>query len=69
MQLDGKPIKIEMVGTNIVTPAVMPPVTNGILGNPYGVLGRYPLVWPLFFEIASSRLDGTEIHSLKVTTV
>lgn len=53
MQLDGKPIKIEMVGTNIVTPAVMPPVTDGILGNPYGVLGRYPLVWPLFFEIAS----------------
>ncbi|OVA18314.1 RNA recognition motif domain [Macleaya cordata] len=35
VQLDGKPMKIEIVGTNIVTPAARPP-TNGILGNPHG---------------------------------
>lgn len=34
VQLDGKPMKIEIVGTNIVTPVAMP--MNGILGNPYG---------------------------------
>eukprot|EP00262_Sarcandra_glabra_P012830 TRINITY_DN3392_c0_g3_i1.p1 TRINITY_DN3392_c0_g3~~TRINITY_DN3392_c0_g3_i1.p1 ORF type:complete len:252 (+),score=41.77 TRINITY_DN3392_c0_g3_i1:165-920(+) len=38
VQLDGKPMKIEIVGTNIVTPAAaMPQVTNGILGNPNGI--------------------------------
>ncbi|KAJ8770979.1 hypothetical protein K2173_022880 [Erythroxylum novogranatense] len=32
VQLDGKPMKIEIVGTNIAAPAASP-VTNGILGN------------------------------------
>ncbi|XP_028096962.1 THO complex subunit 4B-like isoform X3 [Camellia sinensis] len=35
VQLDGKPMKIELVGVNIVTPPA-PPTTNGILGNPSG---------------------------------
>ncbi|CAL1400563.1 unnamed protein product [Linum trigynum] len=33
VQLDGKPMKIEIVGTNVVTPAV-PPVITGNFGNP-----------------------------------
>ncbi|PIA39014.1 hypothetical protein AQUCO_02700296v1 [Aquilegia coerulea] len=37
VQLDGKPMKIEIVGTNIVTPAVIPIATNGIFANPNGV--------------------------------
>ncbi|KAF8395096.1 hypothetical protein HHK36_019037 [Tetracentron sinense] len=37
VQLDGKPMKIEIVGTNIVTPPAVTPATNGILGNPNGV--------------------------------
>ncbi|XP_077212740.1 THO complex subunit 4A-like [Tasmannia lanceolata] len=37
VQLDGKPMKIEIVGTNVVTPAAVPQVTNGILGNPNGI--------------------------------
>ncbi|KAF8402863.1 hypothetical protein HHK36_010955 [Tetracentron sinense] len=37
VQLDGKPMKIEIVGTNITTPAAVLPATNGILGNPNGV--------------------------------
>ncbi|CAN1230924.1 THO complex subunit 4A [Linum grandiflorum] len=43
VQLDGKPMKIEIVGTNIVTaPAPMPPmVVNGNFGNPMG-FGRGP---------------------------
>ncbi|KAJ8750610.1 hypothetical protein K2173_015784 [Erythroxylum novogranatense] len=36
VQLDGKPMKIEIVGTNITTPAA-PLVTNGTLGNLNGV--------------------------------
>ncbi|CAL5352953.1 unnamed protein product [Camellia sinensis] len=36
VQLDGKPMKIEIVGTNIVTPAV-PPSSNGSFGNSNGV--------------------------------
>ncbi|KAI8013758.1 THO complex subunit 4A [Camellia lanceoleosa] len=32
VQLDGKPMKIEIVGTNIATPA-MPPAANGSFGN------------------------------------
>ncbi|KAK9283635.1 hypothetical protein L1049_011885 [Liquidambar formosana] len=42
VQLDGKPMKIELVGVNLVTPAVVPPTTNGILGNPTtnGILGN-----------------------------
>ncbi|KAB1216297.1 THO complex subunit 4A [Morella rubra] len=36
VQLDGKPMKIEIVGTNIATPAA-PPATNGNFGNPTGL--------------------------------
>ncbi|KAF3453847.1 hypothetical protein FNV43_RR04288 [Rhamnella rubrinervis] len=36
VQLDGKPMKIEIVGTNIATPAVSLPVTNGSFGNSNG---------------------------------
>lgn len=45
VQLDGKPMKLEIVGSNIVTPAV-PASTNPSFGNPNGfprggrVLGR-----------------------------
>ncbi|KAF5744625.1 THO complex subunit 4A [Tripterygium wilfordii] len=35
VQLDGKPMKIEIVGTNIATPA--PPAGNGNFGNSNGV--------------------------------
>ncbi|XP_031486680.1 THO complex subunit 4B-like [Nymphaea colorata] len=37
VQLDGKPMKIEIVGTNLSTPASIPQVTNGLLGNPNGI--------------------------------
>ncbi|KAL5986161.1 hypothetical protein ACLOJK_028153 [Asimina triloba] len=40
VQLDGKPMKIEIVGTNIATPAAVPQVANGTFGNPNGVLRR-----------------------------
>ncbi|XP_061373208.1 THO complex subunit 4A-like isoform X5 [Gastrolobium bilobum] len=36
VQLDGKPMKIEIVGTNISTPAVAP-AANGAFGNSNGV--------------------------------
>ncbi|KAF9596344.1 hypothetical protein IFM89_008870 [Coptis chinensis] len=34
VQLDGKPMKIEIVGTNIVTPGALPIAPNGVFGNP-----------------------------------
>ncbi|KAM7496574.1 hypothetical protein LguiA_020988 [Lonicera macranthoides] len=37
VQLDGKPMKIEIVGTNISTPASGPPAFNGAGGNFNGV--------------------------------
>ncbi|KAF3794101.1 THO complex subunit 4A [Nymphaea thermarum] len=37
VQLDGKPMKIEIVGTNLSTSASIPQVTNGLLGNPNGL--------------------------------
>ncbi|KAK7295702.1 hypothetical protein RJT34_18613 [Clitoria ternatea] len=44
MKLDGKPLQIELVGTSLVTPAVLPPCQNSILGRPNDVpvskLGR-----------------------------
>lgn len=45
VQLDGKPMKIEIVGTNIAAlPAPQPPqVSNGSFGNPNGVPRRYSL--------------------------
>ncbi|KAL5152263.1 THO complex subunit 4A [Glycine soja] len=36
VQLDGKPMKVEIVGTNIATHAA-PPAVNGTFGNPTGV--------------------------------
>lgn len=34
VQLDGKPMKIEIVGANIITPApVVIPAANGLYGN------------------------------------
>ncbi|XAR68966.1 hypothetical protein NMG60_11000392 [Bertholletia excelsa] len=33
VQLDGKPMKIEIVGTNIATPAAPPPPVNGTFGG------------------------------------
>ena len=46
VQLDGKPMKIEIVGTNIATP--VPPVTNGTFGNSNGIPRKYVL---LFFYV------------------
>jgi THO complex subunit 4 len=40
VQLDGKPMKIEIVGTNIATPAV-PPAANGTFGNSNGIPRGY----------------------------
>ncbi|XP_011624054.1 THO complex subunit 4A isoform X2 [Amborella trichopoda] len=37
VQLDGKPMKIEIVGTNLVTPAPIPQVANGLLATPNGI--------------------------------
>ncbi|EOY07572.1 RNA-binding family protein [Theobroma cacao] len=37
VQLDGKPMKIEIVGTNVATPVALPPATNGKFANPNGV--------------------------------
>ncbi|KAG2723711.1 hypothetical protein I3843_02G159900 [Carya illinoinensis] len=37
VELDGKPMKIELVGVNLVTPAIVPPSTSSILGKPIGV--------------------------------
>uniref|UniRef100_A0A5B7APA5 Putative THO complex subunit 4A-like isoform X1 n=1 Tax=Davidia involucrata TaxID=16924 RepID=A0A5B7APA5_DAVIN len=36
VQLDGKILKIEIVGTNIATPAAVPPATNGMYGRQNG---------------------------------
>ncbi|KAF7149421.1 hypothetical protein RHSIM_Rhsim03G0123600 [Rhododendron simsii] len=45
VQLDGKPMKIELVGVNIVTPAAVVPTTNGILGHhPSAGFGRQETV-------------------------
>lgn len=43
VQLDGKPMKIEIVGTNISTPGVAP-AANGPIGNFNGVPQGYVLV-------------------------
>ncbi|XP_021849094.2 THO complex subunit 4B isoform X2 [Spinacia oleracea] len=36
VELDGKPMKIEIVGTNVATAGILPPVLNGIGRNPLG---------------------------------
>ena len=47
VQLDGKPMKIEIVGTNIPTAAGPPPAANGSFGNSNGVSRGY--VSDIFF--------------------
>ncbi|CAL9119626.1 unnamed protein product [Musa textilis] len=49
--LDGKPMKIEIIGTNIPTPAVVPQFTNGAVGSTNGSSkstrpGRGSSGWP-----------------------
>lgn len=47
MRLDGKPLQIELVGTSLVTPAVMPPYQKGLLGRPpNGVFVRWEILTP-----------------------
>ncbi|KAF6163578.1 hypothetical protein GIB67_022143 [Kingdonia uniflora] len=57
VQLDGKPMKIEIVGTNILTPGALPPPTNGILGNPNAFPRREP---KMFIRNGSSREFDSE---------
>ncbi|KVI09789.1 Nucleotide-binding, alpha-beta plait [Cynara cardunculus var. scolymus] len=38
--LDGKPMKLELVGINIFTPVPIPPMQKGILGNPINASSR-----------------------------
>jgi len=61
VQLDGKPMKIEIVGTNILSPPApqAPQVLNGVFGNFNPPPRRYPLyplrikmLRPLTFEIS-----------------
>ncbi|KAI3721286.1 hypothetical protein L2E82_32292 [Cichorium intybus] len=40
VQLDGKPMKLELVGLNIMTPVPMQPMHKGILGNPINASQR-----------------------------
>ncbi|KAG5549967.1 hypothetical protein RHGRI_015058 [Rhododendron griersonianum] len=40
VQLDGKPMMIEIVGTNIATPATIPPPTIGMFGDQNGAPRR-----------------------------
>jgi THO complex subunit 4 len=49
VQLDGKPMKIEIVGTNIATPAV-PPAANGNFGNSNGIPRGYALSEKSYFR-------------------
>lgn len=49
VQLDGKPMRLELVGLNIVTRVPMPSVQKVILGNPTNPSPR--------FEFSSSILE------------
>ncbi|XP_024020522.1 THO complex subunit 4B [Morus notabilis] len=42
VRLDGKPLKIELVGVNVVTPHALPPTGDGILGKPISAFKRGP---------------------------
>lgn len=42
VQLDGKPMKIEIVGTNIGAPPAVPQASNGTFGNPNGAPRSFP---------------------------
>lgn len=50
VQLDGKPMKIEIVGTNIATPAA-PPATNGNFGNPTGLPRGYAVPETILYAL------------------
>lgn len=41
--LDGKPMKIEIIGTNIPTQAVVPRFTNGAFGSTNGSSKRFAM--------------------------
>ncbi|KAK8953618.1 Nuclear cap-binding protein subunit 2 [Platanthera guangdongensis] len=71
VQLDGKPMKIEIVGTNIQAPITSPQVLNGNFGNynpfprrEFGValqLGR-ELICRLLFILVSSAVCSTAVN-------
>lgn len=44
VQLDGKPMNIEIVGTNIETPATVPQISNGAFGSINGAPKRLLLI-------------------------
>ncbi|CAL9749667.1 unnamed protein product [Musa acuminata subsp. burmannicoides] len=51
VQLDGKPMQIEIIGINIPTPAAVPQFSNGVSGTPNGAPkrtgpGRVSAGWP-----------------------
>ncbi|KAI8556380.1 hypothetical protein RHMOL_Rhmol05G0248400 [Rhododendron molle] len=51
VQLDGKPMMIEILGTNIATPATLPPPTIGMFGDQNGAPRRFALQpYPLFSD-------------------
>lgn len=41
IRLDGKPLKIDFVGANILIPAVVQPTTNGMTGKAKDFFERY----------------------------
>ncbi|XP_021887637.1 THO complex subunit 4A [Carica papaya] len=51
VQLDGKPMKIEIVGTNVATPAA-PPAANGTFGNSNGIARGYASLIFFSFKIS-----------------
>lgn len=50
VQLDGKPMKIEIVGINLVAPVVSLPMANNPVGNMNGYPRRYSISYNLMFE-------------------
>lgn len=62
VQLDGKPMKIEIVGTNIATPAA-PPANNVSFGNSNGVPRGYVLCSLYFpFSNCDSQFEKLSIY-------
>lgn len=55
VQLDGKPMKIEIVGTNVATPAA-PPAANGTFGNSNGIARGYASLIFFSFKISGYQL-------------
>lgn len=48
VQLDGKPMKIDIVGPNIMAHSVLPSATNGMYVNRYGAARRLVLYYSTF---------------------